>query len=54
MHLVAESAEPGLVDMGIDLGRADVGVAEHGLHGAVQDGSRERKPEAQREREDAP
>jgi hypothetical protein len=33
MHLVIEGAEPGLVDMGVDLGRADVGVPEHGLHG---------------------
>ena len=32
VHAVVEFPEAGLVDVGVDLGRADVGVAEHGLH----------------------
>jgi hypothetical protein len=62
MHLVVEGAEPCLVDVGVDLGRADVGVAKHGLDGAevsavVQQVGGNGAPSASErseEREDAP
>jgi hypothetical protein len=34
VHLVIKAAEPGLMDVGINLGCADVGMAKHGLDGA--------------------
>ena len=33
MHLIVEGAEPGLMHMGVDLGGADICVAQHGLDG---------------------
>jgi hypothetical protein len=62
MHLVVERAEPRLMDVGVDLGRADVGVAQHGLHSAevgavVEEVGGNGAPSASErseEREDAP
>jgi len=62
VHLIVEGAEPSLVDVGIDLRRADVGMAEHGLDSAevgavVQQVGGNGAPSASErseEREDAP